>query len=139
MHDSRAWLEMGADAVHRLARRGYALDLVTLEALFSRRTSSITMADQLRAESNRVTQEVQQAARQGGDVSELKERARRLKEQIRQAEAEKDRAGAELRELLLGIPNLPLDTVPAGDAEDFAVEVRRHGDPPGVGLDPNDE
>ena len=138
MHDPRALLEMGADAVHRLARRGYALDLVTLEALFSRRTSSITTADQLRAESNRVTQEVQQAARQGGDVSELKERARRLKERIRQAEAEKDRAGAELRELLLGIPNLPLDTVPDGDSEEFAVEIRRHGDPPAFAFEPKD-
>src|ERR1700735_4588894 len=117
MHDPRALLDMGDDAVRRLARRGYTLDLARLEELFSRRTSSITTADQLRAESNRVTQEVQQAARQGGDVSELKERARRLKEQVRQAETEKDRARAELRDLLLGIPNLPLDAVPDGDSE----------------------
>jgi seryl-tRNA synthetase len=138
MHDPRALLEMGADAVHRLARRGYTLDLVTLEALFARRTSSITTADQRRAESNRVTQEVQQAARQGRDVSELKERARRLKEQIRQADAEHDQVAAELRDLLLGIPNLPLDTVPDGDSEDFAVEIRRHGEPHAFVFAPKD-
>jgi seryl-tRNA synthetase len=138
MHDPRALLEMGADAVHRLARRGYTLDLVTLEALFARRTSSITTADQRRAESNRVTQEVQQAARQGRDVSELKERARRLKEQIRQADAEHDQVAAELRDLLLGIPNLPLDTVPDGDSEDFAVEIRRHGEPHAFVFAPRD-
>lgn len=138
MHDPRALLDMGADAVRRLARRGYTLDLARLEELFSWRTSSITAADELRAESNRVTQEVQQAARQGGDVSGLKERARRLKEQIRQAETEKDRARAELRDLLLGIPNLPLDTVPDGDSEEFAVEIRRHGDPPALAFEPKD-
>jgi seryl-tRNA synthetase len=138
MHDPRALLEMGADAVHRLARRGYTLDLATLEALFARRTSSITTADQLRAGSNRVTQEVQQAARQGADVSELKERARQLKEQIRRADAEHEQAAAQLRDLLLGIPNLPLGTVPDGDSEDFAVEIRRHGDPPPFAFEPRD-
>ena len=138
MHDPRALLDMGADAVRRLARRGYTLDLARLEELFSQRTCSITTADQLRAESNRVTQEVQQAARQGGDVSELKERARRLKRQIRQAETEKDRARAELRDLLLGIPNLPLETVPDGDSEAFAMEIRRHGDPPAFAFEPKD-
>lgn len=54
--------------------------------------------------------QVQQAARsQGGGAAELKDRARELKEQIRAADAERDQAAAELRELLLGIPNLPLD------------------------------
>jgi seryl-tRNA synthetase len=138
MHDPRALLNMGADAVRRLARRGYTLDLARLEELFSQRTISITTVDQLRAESNRVTLEVQQAARQGADVSEMKERARRLKEQIRQAETEKDRPRAELRDLLLCIPNLPLDTVPDGDSEEFAVEIRRHGDPPAFAFEPKD-
>jgi len=138
MHDPRALLDMGADAVRRLARRGYTLDLARLEELFSRRTSSITTANELRVESNRVTQDVQQGARQGMDVSGLKERARQLKGQIRQADAEHDQAAAELRELLLGIPNLPLDTVPDGDSEDFAVEIRRHGDPPAFAFEPKD-
>jgi seryl-tRNA synthetase len=138
MHDPRALLDMGADAARRLARRGYTLDLARLEELFTRRTSSITTANELRAESNRVTQAVQQSVRQGGDVSGLKERARQLKEQIRLAEAEHDQAAAELRELLLGVPNLPLDTVPDGDSEDFAVEIRRHGEPSAFAFEPKD-
>jgi seryl-tRNA synthetase len=138
MHDPRALLEMGADAVRRLARRGYDLDLARLEELFTRRTHSITTANELRAESRRVAQDVQQAARQGKDVSELKERARQLKERIRDADAEHDRAAAQLRDLLLGIPNLPLDMVPDGDSEECAVEVRRHGDPPAFGFEPRD-
>ena len=138
MLDPRALLEMGADAVHRLARRGYTLDIAGLEALFSQRNASIATANELRAESNRVTQDVQQAAREGKDVSELKERARQLKEQIRQADAEHDRVEAELRDLLLSIPNLPLDTVPDGDSEDDAVEIRRYGEPPAFGFEPKD-
>jgi seryl-tRNA synthetase len=139
MHDPRTLLEMGDAAVSRLARRGYKLDLNELESLFSRRTSSITAADTLRQESRTLAGQVQQVARsQGGGAAELKDRARELKEQIRAAEAERDRAAAELRELMLGIPNLPLDEVPDGDNEDFAVEVRRHGSPPPLTFEPKD-
>jgi seryl-tRNA synthetase len=139
MHDPRTLLDMGDAAVSRLARRGYHLDLKELETLFSRRTSSITRADTLRAESKRVTEQVQRAARgQGGDVSELKERARELKEQIRAVDAEREQAAAALRDLLLRIPNLPRDDVPDGDSEDFAVEIRRHGSPPAFTFEPKD-
>ncbi|WP_433242785.1 serine--tRNA ligase [Streptosporangium sp. CA-135522] len=138
MHDPRALLEMGDEAVRRLARRGHTLDLARLEGLSSRRNKSVQSADELRAESNRVAQEVPKVARAGGDVSELKDRARRLKERIRDAEAEQVAAEAELRDFLLGVPNLPLDTVPDGDSEDFAVEVRRHGTPTSFSFEPKD-
>lgn len=138
MHDARALLEMGADAVGKLARRGYTLDLRELDTLFSRRTETIRTVDQLREESNLVTLRVQQAARQGRDVDHLREQARELKEQIRQAEAERDRAADELQGFMLGIPNLPLDSLPDGDSEDFAVEVRRRGNPPSFAFEPRD-
>jgi seryl-tRNA synthetase len=129
MHDPRALLELGNEAVRRLARRGYTLDQTAIESLLSRRNASIKTADDLRAESKRVAQEVGIAARSGADVSALKERARELKEQIKVAEAEHERTATELRDLLLSIPNLPLDTIPDGFSEADAVEVRRWGTP----------
>ncbi|GIH19859.1 serine--tRNA ligase [Rugosimonospora africana] len=138
MHDPRALLDLGADAVRRLARRGYTLDLSTLEDLVSRRSTTIQRANELRAESKRVAQEVQVTARRGGDVDGLKERARQIKDEIRGAESEQDRIDAGLRPLLLEVPNLPLDTVPDGDSEEFAVEVRRHGDTPAFSFEPKD-
>ena len=54
MHDPRALLDPGNEAVRRLARRGYPLDVVALEDLLSRRNASIKTADDLRAESKRV-------------------------------------------------------------------------------------
>ncbi|GGL02621.1 serine--tRNA ligase [Mangrovihabitans endophyticus] len=138
MHDPRALVDMGADAVRRLARRGYTLDLEGLEDLLSRRNKSIHRADELRAESKRVAQEVQSAARQGADTGELKQRARDIKDEIRDVEAEQEQLAGRLNELMLGIPNLPLDTAPDGDSEDFAVEVRRHGDPPTFAFPPKD-
>lgn len=138
MHDARTLLDLGEEAVRRLARRGYTLDLATIEDLFSRRNSSIKTADELRAESKKVAQEVGKTAKAGGDATELKERARGLKEEVRATEAEQEKVEAELHELLLTIPNLPADDVPDGDSEDFNVEVRKHGTPPDFSFEPRD-
>ena len=138
MHDARALIELGDEAVRRLARRGYSLDLSSLEDLQSRRNESIHSADELRSEAKSVAQQVQQTAKSGGDASALKETARKLKEQIRETEAAGERVQAELREFLLGIPNLPSDEAPDGNSEEFAVEVRRVGNPPAFAFEPKD-
>jgi len=138
MHNARALIDMGDEAVRRFARRGYTLDLSALEALQSRRTQSVRHADELRAESKRVAKEVQQTAKQGGDTAKLKERARELKDEIRSTEAEQQQLEDELRDLMLTIPNLPSDDAPEGDSEDFAVEVRRVGTPPAFSFEPKD-
>jgi seryl-tRNA synthetase len=142
MHDARTLIELGEEAVRRLARRGYALDLAGLEALSARRNSSISRTDDLRAESKRVAQEVGRAAKesggQGPEVEKLKARARELKDEIREAEEGVDAAEAELRTLLLAIPNLPHDETPDGDSEEDAVEVRRWGTPPEFAFETKD-
>ena len=138
MHDARALIELGDEAVRRLARRGYSLDLSSLEDLQSRRNESIHSADELRSEAKSVAQQVQQTAKAGGDASALKETARKLKEQIRETEAAGERVQAELRDFLLGIPNLPSDEAPDGNSEEFAVEVRRVGNLPAFAFEPKD-
>jgi seryl-tRNA synthetase len=138
MHDPRALLEMGEEAVRRLARRGYRLDLSALDDLLSRRNKAVQKTDELRAEAKRVAADVQATAKQGGDATTLKDRAREVKDEIRDVEAEQDRLASELRDVLLAIPNLPLDTAPDGDSDEFAVEVRRHGNPPAFSFEPKD-
>jgi seryl-tRNA synthetase len=145
MHDARLLLELGDEAVRRLARRGYSLDLAGLEALSSRRAAAIGRVDQLRAESKRAAAEVGKAAKGGSptadvpaDLTALKDRARELKEHIRLAEDDVEAAEAALRDVLLSIPNLPGDDAPDGDSEADAVEVRRVGEPPAFGFTPRD-
>jgi seryl-tRNA synthetase len=138
MHDARTLLDLGDEAVRRLARRGYRLDLAQIADLFTRRNSCIQRAETLRSQSKQVAQEVGTAARSGADAPELKERARELKDLIRAAEAEQEEAEAALHELLLSIPNFPADDAPDGDSEDDAQEVRRHGTPPEFGFEPKD-
>jgi seryl-tRNA synthetase len=138
MHDARTLLELGEEAVRRLARRGYTLDLATIEDLFARRNFSIRSADELRAEAKKVAQQVGEMTRTGGDPSALKERARQLKDQVRAIEEDQEKLDAELRDLLLTIPNFPADDVPEGASEEFNVEIRRYGTPPSFSFEPKD-
>ena len=138
MHDARTLLDLGDEAVRRLARRGYALDLTTVEDLLTRRNSSIRSADDLRAESRRIAQEVGRAARDGGDAVELKSRARELKDRIRVIEEDLEKVERELSDLLLDIPNFPADDAPEGGGEEFNVEIRKHGNPPAFSYEPRD-
>jgi seryl-tRNA synthetase len=138
MHDARTLLDLGDEAVRRLERRGYTLDLAKVRELFAGRNSAISRAEEFRAESNKIAAEVGRAAKAGGDSSALKERARELKEQIRLIGEEQEKAEAELTGLLLTIPNFPDDDVPDGASEESNVEVRRHGTPPSFGFEPKD-
>jgi seryl-tRNA synthetase len=138
MHDARTLLELGDEAVTRLARRGYTLDLAVIGELFERRNSSIKAADALRSESKKVSAEFGATAKKGGDTAELRERSVALTEQITAIESEKNKVDAELHELLLTIPNFPADDTPEGANEDFNVEIRKHGTPPAFSFAPRD-
>jgi seryl-tRNA synthetase len=138
MHDARVLIDLGPEAVRKLARRGYSLDLSSLESLQSRRLQSIRSAEEMRADAKRVAKDVQRTAKEGGDISDLKEHARKLKEQIREVEAEQEKVQEELDQFLLGIPNLPLEETPDGNSEEFATEVRKVGTPQAFSFEPKD-
>jgi seryl-tRNA synthetase len=138
MHDARTLIDLGEEAVRRLGRRGYTLDLTTIEDLFARRNASIKSADELRAESKKVAKEVGRATRAGGGASALRERARQLKDQVRAIEEDQEKLDGELRDVLLSIPNFPADDAPEGASEEFNVEIRRHGAPPSFSFEPKD-
>lgn len=131
MHDARTLIDMGEDAVRRLARRNYKLDLEALRDLVESRARARREADALRAQSR-------QAAAQARGDDAARSLARELKERIQQTEAQFTLLDTELRELLLAIPNLPLDAIPDGNSDDDAVEIRRHGAVPVFDFTPRD-
>ncbi|MGW2742956.1 serine--tRNA ligase [Streptomyces sp. NPDC001450] len=126
MHDPNELIEAGPDAVRRLARRRYDLDLDALSTALHARSATQAEVTRLRTELNRTAK----ARRSGPPTEAEKEAARALRAEVQQAEGAARTAAGELTELLLGIPNLPLDTVPDGDSEKEAVEIRRGGPAP---------
>ncbi|WP_214364618.1 serine--tRNA ligase [Pseudonocardia sp. H11422] len=127
MHDPRVLLDPATDAVRRLARRGYHLDLAQLEKLLGGRNSAIQRGDEARAESKRIASAVRNASPE--ERPALVERARELKATVTAAEEEHKALEAELQDFLLGVPNLPADELPDGSSDDDAELVRTWGEP----------
>lgn len=130
MHDPRVLLDPATDAVRKLARRGFALDVTSLEKLLAARNSAIGRGDDARGEAKRVATSVKGASPE--ERPALVERARELKAVVAAAEEEHRGLEAELQELLLGIPNLPADELPDGTSDADAELVRTWGEPPRI-------
>jgi seryl-tRNA synthetase len=136
MHDPRVLLDPATDAVRKLARRGYVLDVAAVESLLAARNSAIQRGDAARAEGKQTA-----AAVKGASAEErpaLVERARALKATAAAEDEAQQAAEAQLNELLLGIPNLPLDELPDGSSDADAELVRVWGEQPVFDFEPAD-
>ena len=136
MHDPRVLLDPATEAARKLARRGFALDVASLDKLLAARNSAIQRGDEARAESKRIAGAVREAG--AAERAELVARARDLKATVAAAEQEHRELDAELQDVLLGIPNLPADDLPDGASEDDAEQVRVWGEQPAFDFTPLD-
>jgi seryl-tRNA synthetase len=140
MHDPRVLLDPATDAVRKLARRGFTLDVASLEKLLAGRNSAIQRGDEARAESKRVATAVKGAGREGDpqERDALVARARELKGIVAAAEEEHRELEADLQDFLLSVPNLPSDDLPDGASDEDAVQVRAWGEPRQLDFPPLD-
>ena len=140
MHDIRQIRDDPHAFDAALARRGLAAAAPEILAVDETRRARIAAAEAALAERNAASREVG-AARGRGDTAEF-ERLRALvadkKTEIARLEAEAAEADAALRELLMGIPNLPMDDVPDGPDETANVEIHRWGAPRNFPMTPRE-
>jgi len=122
----------------QLARRGYILDTGTLQNLDERRKDIQVATQQLQAERNSRSKGIGRAKAAGEDIAPLLQEVEGLGEQLKAKEDELVTLQAELNAILMGIPNLPHDSVPDGGGEDDNLEVRRWGELPEFGFEPRD-
>jgi seryl-tRNA synthetase len=80
----------------------------------------------LQAERNARSKSIGQAKQRGEDIAPLMADVERMAGELSAGKVELDAIQTELDSILLGIPNLPHESVPVGD-EDDNVEVRRWG------------
>jgi len=138
MHDIRTIRDNPAAFDAALSRRGMAPVASQILELDEARRARILAAETAQAEANKAAKDVG-AAKGRGDEVEF-ERLRALvaekKSQIATLNDEAKAQDAALTELLMGIPNLPDDSVPDGKDEDDNVEIHRFGTPPALGFAP---
>jgi seryl-tRNA synthetase len=102
----------------------------------ARRRSAITEAETLKAQRNKVSEQIAQLKKNKQDATSLIEETKNSREKIAELEKSAEVADAAMREILLNIPNLPQDSVPVGKSADDNVEVRRWGTPPAFEFAP---
>ncbi|WP_426205386.1 serine--tRNA ligase [Pseudomonas sp. TWP3-1] len=129
MLDSKLLRSNLQDVADRLASRGYALDVARIEALEEQRKTVQTRTEALQAERNARSKSIGQAKQRGEDIAPLMADVERMAGELSAGKVELDAIQTELDSILLGIPNLPHESVPVGADEDGNVEVRRWGTP----------
>ena len=138
MHDIRAIRDNPAALDAALARRGLSPLSDRILSLDADRRARIVAAETAQADQNRASKDVG-AAKARGDDAEF-ERLRGLvaekKAAVTKLQAEASLLDGRLRDLLMEIPNLPLDSVPEGRDESDNVELRRWGNPRAFDFDP---
>ena len=126
------------DVATALSRRGMTLDTETLERLEGARKRVQTETESLQAERNRSSKAIGQAKASGEDIEPLKAEVSKLGDQLKDLQSELESVQDELNIFLLGLPNLPHDSVPDGDSEDHNDEQRRWGEPVTLGFEARD-
>jgi len=108
-------------------------EVVELDA---RRREVLTLADDLRSERNQGSREIAELRRKGEDAAELTERMRLVGEEIKNNEEMIAGMENRIQTLLLEIPNIPHESVPVGEDENFNMVVRSWGEPRSFDFEP---
>lgn len=119
--------ENTTEVITRLAKKHFKADEIIAQVveLDKQRKQTQTAADNALAQSNALSKEIGLLYKQGktDEANAAKEKTAELKEMIRELTEKQAALEQQLNDLLVQIPNLPHDSVPAGKhAEDNLVE-----------------
>jgi seryl-tRNA synthetase len=125
-----------------LARRGAAEQLDELLAADQSRRELNTRIDQIRTEQNKLSREIEEAARAGKtddpEFKKARDASSALKSELKELEPQLAELSEKRDELLASLPNIPEPEAPDGETEDDNVSLREVGDRPQFGFEPLD-
>ena len=118
------------------ARRGGVDDLDRVVGLAREHRDLLTQVESLRADQNRASKAIGQAA---PDERQLAiEAARALADRLKEMEPRLEELQAQVEEAAAYLPNLPHESVPEGTTEDQNVVEREVGEKPAFDFEPRD-
>lgn len=112
------------------------VDVDTILRVDANRRETLQRAESLRHERRKLSEDIGKRIKAGEDAEPLKEQVRRLGEEIKILEDEAAELEAELKNLLLRVPNLPHESVPVGKDESQNRVVREWGEKPTFDFTP---
>ncbi len=138
MLDSQLIRNQLTEVAAKLAKRGFTLDQSHLIELETQRKQCQMETQRLQNERNTRSKSIGKAKAKGEDTTELMQSVAELGDQLKASEIKLDSIQNELNNILLGVPNLPHDSVPEGKSEEDNPEQRRWGTPKTFKFEPKD-
>ncbi len=119
----------------KLALRGVDVDFTDFLEKDKERRNLIHETETLKAERNKSSAEVPKLKKEGKDVSALLEKMREIGDKIKENDVELAKLTKEQNDFVIGLPNLPGDTVIGGGKENNKV-IREYGEKPSFDFEP---
>ena len=113
----------------QLKARGYQLDVDAFNKLEVQRKDLQVKTQDLQNERTTQSKSIGKAKAAGEDIQPLMDAVAKLKDELDVCKTQLDEVQDQLNTMLMGMPNLPHESVPAGLSEDDNVEVRKWGEP----------
>jgi seryl-tRNA synthetase len=113
----------------RLAARGFAFDAARFDALEAERKTIQTRTQDAQNRRNTLSKQIGMLKGKGEDTTAVMAEVAGLGDELKQMETRLTALQTEINDFLMGVPNLPHESVAAGLDETANVEVSRWGTP----------
>ncbi|MBD3304973.1 serine--tRNA ligase, partial [candidate division KSB3 bacterium] len=120
----------------KLEERGVQVDLGVVLAADAKRRELLQQVESLKHERNTVSDAIATLKKAKEDASTEIERMRHVSQQIKDLDQQVKTAEEDLSQVLLTLPNIQHDSVPAGQSEVDNPEIKRWGEIPTFDFDP---
>ncbi len=119
-----------------IRKKNSRVDIDSLLALDEKRRENIKKADQLKAERNRVSEEIGNLKKKGKDVSAIIKKMGKVSDEIKQLDGERKKIEADMHRIAITIPNIPHPSVPVGPDASYNKIVKEWGKPVKLDFQP---
>ncbi|MFN3750776.1 MAG: serine--tRNA ligase [Thiobacillus sp.] len=113
----------------RLAARGFVFDTARFETLEAERKTIQTRTQEAQSRRNTLSKQIGMMKGKGEDTAAVMAEVAGLGDELKALETRLSELQAELNDFLMGVPNLPHESVAVGKDETANVEVSRWGTP----------
>jgi seryl-tRNA synthetase len=121
-----------------LTKKGYKFPVDEFNALENQRRDVQVESERLQNERNTRSKNIGKAKAAGEDIAPLLAEVSTLGEQLDAAKEQLKEVQEQMDALLMGMPNIPHESVPAGLSEDDNIEIRKWGEPTQLDFEPKD-
>ena len=129
MLDPKLFREQIQQTAELLARRGFTLDVATIQSLKEKRKTLQTQVQDLQNQRNILSKQIGQQKSKGQDCTDLLQQVEENNRNLNGLAAELENLQEQLQQRYAEIPNVPHNSVTLGKDDDDNLEVRSWGQP----------